>query len=88
METKQLLIPARIAVKPLVQMRSEIHTWFDKHHLGPEIVRVHFVQNKCIVQIDKQIPEYSSLGRLQFNLVEEVTEYDMVPRNRREIAEA
>ena len=50
--------------------------------------RQHFMENRCFVQIQRQITEYSSLGRLQFNLVEEMTEYDMIPRNRREIAEA
>jgi len=88
METKKLLIPVRFLFKPRIQMRSSIHTFFEKNHPGPEIVRVHFMENKCFVQVEKQIPEYSSLGRFQFNHETEMTEYDIIPRNRREIAEA
>ena len=89
MDCKKLLIPARLVFEPTIQMRSDIRRYFDKHHLGPEIVRVHFMENKCFVQVDKQILEYSSFGRLQYHQTEEsMTEYDIIPRNRREIAEA
>ena len=85
---KKLLIPVRFVFAPRIQMRSNIRTYFERHHPGPEIVRVHFMENKCFVQVDKQTLEYSSLGRLQYHQTEEsMTEYDMVPRNRAEIAE-
>jgi hypothetical protein len=88
METKKLLIPVRLEFIPKIQMRSQVREWFERNHPGSEIIRVHFMENRCFLQVQKQITEYSSLGRLQFNLVEETTEYDMTPRNRREIAEA
>jgi hypothetical protein len=89
METKKLLIPVRFLFAPRIQMRSSIRTYFEKDNPGPEIVRVHFLENKCFVQIDKPVLEYSSHHRLQYHLIEEsMTEYDIIPRNRREIAEA
>ena len=89
METKKLLIPARFLFAPRIQMRSSIRTYFEKDNPGPEIVRVHFLENKCFVQIDKPVLEYSSHHRLQYHLIEEsMSEYDIIPRNRREIAEA
>ena len=88
METKKLLIPVRFLFAPRIQMRSSIRTYFERDYPGSEIIRVHFLENKCFVQIDKQKMEYSSLGRLQFNRETETTEYDIIPRNRREIAEA
>ena len=88
MVSKKLLIPVRFEFIPKIQMRGQVREWFERHYPGSEIIRVHFMENRCFVQIQRQITEYSSLGRLQFNLVEETTEYDMTPRNRREIAEA
>jgi hypothetical protein len=86
---KKLLIPARLVFKPVIQMRGDIRTYFEKNHPGAETVRLHFVENKCFVQIDKPVLEYSSHHRLQYHLIEEsMTEYDLVPRNRAEIAEA
>ena len=89
METKKLLIPARLVFKPIIQMRSDIRTHFEKEHPGAEIVRLHFMENKCFVRIEKPILEYSSHHRLQYHLIKgQTTEYDIIPRNRREIAEA
>jgi len=89
MDSKKLLIPARLVFKPIIQMRSEVRTFFEKHHPGSEIIRVHFLENKCFVQIDRPVLEYSSHSRLQYHETEEsMTEYDIIPRNRREIAEA
>jgi len=86
---KKLLIPARLVFKPIIQMRGDIRTYFEKTHPGAETVRLHFVENKCFVQIDKPVLEYSSYHRLQYHLIEEsMSEYDIIPRNRREIAEA
>ena len=88
METKKLMLPARFAFYPKIIVRAEIRRYFEKHHLGAEIVHVHFMENKCFVQIENPILEYSSLNRLQYHLEEKTTEYDLVPRNRAEIAEA
>jgi hypothetical protein len=86
---KKLLIPARLVFKPLIQMRSDIRAYFEKEHPGAEIVRLHFVENRCFVQVEEPEIEYSSYQRLQYHLIEDqTTEYDIIPRNRREIAEA
>ena len=86
---KKLLIPARLVFKPIIQMRGDIRTYFEKNHPGAEIVRLHFVENRCFVQVEKPEIEYSSYHRLQYHLIEgQTTEYDIIPRNRREIAEA
>jgi hypothetical protein len=69
-------------------MRSDIRAYFEKNHPGAEIVRLHFVENKCFVQVEKPEIEYSSFHRLQYHLIEgQTTEYDIVPKNRAEIAE-
>jgi hypothetical protein len=87
MLTKKLMIPARIAIRPKLAMRGEIRLWFEKHHPGSEIIRMHFLENRCFVQIDEPILEYSSYNRLQYHLEGKATEYDLVPSNRAEIVE-
>jgi hypothetical protein len=88
METKKLLVPVKLEFIPKIQARGQIRTFFEKNHLGPEIVRVNFLENRCIVRIDKPVLEYSPCKRLQFHLETRATKYDIIPRNRSEIAEA
>jgi lipoate-protein ligase B len=46
------------------------------------------MEKKCFVQIEMPIVEYSSHGRLQFHHEGQMVKYDLVLRNRSEIAEA
>lgn len=88
MDTKRLLIPELLASRPILVQRSIIRAHFEKNYLGAEIVRLHFLENKCFIQIDKPILEYSSYNRLQFHMESKVTEFDIISENRIEISEA
>jgi hypothetical protein len=88
MDTKKLLIPAKDIERPISFQRGRIRTYFEKHYPGPEIIRVQFMEKKCVVQIETPILEYSSHGRLQFHHQGQMINYDLVLKNRREIAEA
>jgi hypothetical protein len=83
-----LLIPAEDIERPISFQRGRIRTYFEKHYPGPEIIRVQFMEKKCFVQIERPIIEYSSHGRLQFHLEGQMTKYDLVLKDRSEIAEA
>jgi len=89
METKKLLIPAKdLRRRSPIVLRQNIRIYFEREHRGPERIRIHWFGSKCILQLEDPIPELSPLGRLQYHIEETVTEYDMVPWNRRSIAEA
>lgn len=88
METKKLLIPAKDIERPISFQRGRIRTYFEKQYPNSEIIRVQFMKKKCFVQLERPIVEYSSHGRLQFHHEGRMTKYDLVLRNRSEIAEA